>query len=232
MNSGDSRILAAGVAVNYPGQPPYMSGSGDSLDFIAAHFGVALPELLSNSDVLANAALVIPLAVLGTPNFSYPVSAGDTLSLIGGRFGVSQDALAGANLDVSSLFDSASDPNLNVPELSQFQVNALIDEAERTLALQNLAAMTSRFYLSGLRLPTQGLTPNYPGLFVSGGPGSYQIPRGAWPLRAHRPGLPAAQHRQRRSGLQLLAHARQFRNMAQPRRARRRFRYLQSQLGR
>ena len=176
LNSGDSRILAAGVAVNYPGQPPYTTGSGDSLDFIAAHFGVALPELLSNSDVLANAALVIPLAVLGIPNFSYPVSAGDTLSLIGGRFGVTQDALAGANLDVSSLFDSASDPNLNVPELSQFQVDALIDEAERTLALQNLAAMTSRFYLSGLRLPTQGLTPNYPGLFVSGGPGSYQYP--------------------------------------------------------
>ena len=106
------------------------------------------------------------------------------------HFGVSLDALAAANTGVSALFDTTSDPNLNVPELAQFQVGALIGEAKRTLALQNLAAMASRFYLHGLRLPTQGLTANFDGLFVSGSPGNY-ISGYSWFVCAHRPGLPA-----------------------------------------
>jgi LysM repeat protein len=173
--SGDARILAANVKVTYKGAD-YLTQSGDSLDSIAAYFEIALSELLGATDVLTNPALVSPLAVVTVPDFPYPIAAKDKLSDVAARFGVSIDALAAANPGVAGLFDAAGDPNLNVPELVQFQVKELIDEAKRMLALQNLAAMTSRFYLNGLRLPTQGLTANHDGLFVTGSPGNYQYP--------------------------------------------------------
>jgi LysM repeat protein len=168
LNVDDSRIIAAGVSITYPGKPSYTTTTGNTLSFLAANFNVSMSDLLSKSNVLNEPTLVSALAVLAIPDFPYTIAPGDTLTKIVATFGISLDSLAAANGAVSSLFDSSTDPNLNVPELPQFQVKALLDEADRTLALQNLAAMTSRFYLSGLRLPTDGLKPNYPGIFVSG----------------------------------------------------------------
>ena len=41
-------------------------------------------------------------------------------------------------MDLTGLFNSSNDPNLNIPHLAQFQVGTLIDEMRRTLALQHL----------------------------------------------------------------------------------------------
>ena len=84
------------------------------------------------------------------------MAAGDTLAGISARLGVSLDLLAAANGAAAGLFDHDSDPNLNIPELAQFQVGELIDEALRTLAFQNLGAMASRYYLNGLSCPPPG----------------------------------------------------------------------------
>jgi LysM repeat protein len=174
-NAADARILAANQRIVL-GASSHLTQTGDSLQSIAADLGVTLDALLDGTDVLTSTTLLLPLAVVVAPDFGYTIAAGDTPASVAARFGVGLDGIADASAGVSGMFDSAADPNLNVPLLAQFQVGALIDEARRTLALQNLGAMMSRYYLHGLRLPTDGLTANARGLFVTGSPGNYQYP--------------------------------------------------------
>jgi LysM repeat protein len=174
-NAGDARLIAASQPVTLDGVM-HRTQTGDSLDTIAAGFGVSVGDLLDRSDALGSATLIAPLAIVVAPRFGYAIAAGDTLKGVAARFAIGLDGLAEASAGVTRLFDRAADPNLNVPQLVQYQVGALIDEARRVLALQNLGAMTSRYYLHGLRLPTAGLTANARGLFVDGKPGEYTYP--------------------------------------------------------
>lgn len=169
-NEANGRILAAGVKVS-----SITTTSGDSLDSLASALNISIGQLLDTTDVLTNPALPAALAVVTAPSFPYAIVAEDTLGSIAAHYAVTTDLLAQANPGISGLFDTA-DPNLNVPELFQFQVGALIDEARRVLALQDLSSMASRFYLDGLRLPTKGLTANADGLLVTGSPGDYKYP--------------------------------------------------------
>lgn len=194
-NADEARILAANQRIAL-GDKVYLTQDGDSLAGIAAGLGVSLDALLQGSDVLRRADLLLPLAILALPAFPQPVAAGDTLAGISARLGVSLDLLAAANGAAAGLFDHDSDPNLNIPELAQFQVGELIDEALRTLAFQNLGAMASRYYLNGLRLPTAGLTAKSPGLFVKpNGQGGYDYPAqlGLFALTGQAFPLPALQ---------------------------------------
>ena len=175
LNAANSRILAANVTVTYNNED-YLTLTGDSLDSIAKHFKIDVPTLLKDTDVLKDQALIEALAIVTIPGFSYKTGSSVRLSSIAGQFGISLDFLADANTDKKDIFDNTQDPNLNIPGLLQFQVGALIEEAERTLGLQNLGAMASRYYLHGLRLPTEGLTANARGLFVTGSEGSYKYP--------------------------------------------------------
>jgi LysM repeat protein len=175
LNADDARVIAANQTIVLDSRS-HVTQTGDSLTSIARALETTLTDLLDHTDVLTSTTLIQALAVLAAPSFGYRIAAGDTLRAVGGRFGVAIDAVAEASAGVTHLFDRAADPNLNVPQLLQYQVGALIDEARRTLALQNLGAMMSRYYLHGLRLPTRGLNPKARGLFVTGGPGNYSYP--------------------------------------------------------
>jgi LysM repeat protein len=180
-NAASATIIAAGVQVLAPGAT-YRTQSGDSLETIAIALGfvdgdrkpdvakmlTAVPELLTSAELLA------PQSILAVPEFRHTVVAADTLQTVAAQYGITVDALADANGDVKSLFlDDANNLNLDVPHLPQYQVGLLIDEMKRTLALQHMGAMASRYYLHGLRLPTKfatgGLTPKADGLFVKAG---------------------------------------------------------------
>ena len=174
-NAANATIIAPGIKVSYGGQD-HLTQSADSLDSIASFFNISLDQLLDGTDVLNSKTLINSLAVLAVPDFSYAIVNGDTLAGLAARFGIDLDKLANANTGVKDLFDSATDPNLNVPHLVQFRVGELIDECHRTLALQHLSAMTSRFYLYGLRLPTSGLKANARGLFVTGSAPDFKYP--------------------------------------------------------
>ena len=41
----------------------------------------------------------------------------------------------------------------------------IMQEIQATQGLQHLSGMTSRYYMAGLRLPTDGITPNYAGMW-------------------------------------------------------------------
>jgi hypothetical protein len=50
--------------------------------------------------------------------------------------------------------------------LEQFKVGELLKEIQATQGIQHLSGMTSRYYLAGLKLPVDGVTPNYKGMWV------------------------------------------------------------------
>ena len=177
-NAANATIIAPGIKI-VSGQNSYTTQGADSLNKIASNLGFvdgSHPDVAKLIKVvptiLTDAKLLASQSILDVPWFSHSIAKEDTLQMIGGQYGIDLDALANANGDVKNLFDRESDPNLNIPHLVQYQVGALIDEMKRTLALQHVSAMVSRYYLHGLRLPTrfkegnERLTPNANGLFV------------------------------------------------------------------
>lgn len=87
---------------------------------------------------------------------TYVTAKGDTLRGIAQAYGQTPRIFAehADNLRIKELFSYTDDPCLSVPHLSAYRVSGLLEEAERTLALQKTGAMVSRYMLHGLRLPT------------------------------------------------------------------------------
>ncbi|MCP3140384.1 Ig-like domain-containing protein [Pyxidicoccus xibeiensis] len=114
---------------------------------------------------------------------TYPTASGDTLQSVASRFGVALEVLAeqSANGQVKDLFaaqapDGTAAPYLDVPHLERFPVGALLAEAQRVGALQNLSGMASRYNLHGLRLPTAGIQPKAMGMWVRQGKNGPELP--------------------------------------------------------
>ncbi|SNR54837.1 hypothetical protein [Puniceibacterium sediminis] len=156
-NAADPRIIASGVTIAANGNT-HVTQSGDSFDRIAVTLGLAdaaalfaaLPTLLADKTVLA------AQSILDIPVFGHKITAGDTLQTVAQRYALKLDALAtDANAKIADLFDgTGKKPSLNVPHLVQYTTGDLMDELRRSLALQHISAMMSRYYMHGLRLPT------------------------------------------------------------------------------
>ena len=175
-------ILRSGQKISYPDKDPYTTQPDDSLDQVATALGVSLPDLLSKSGVLIQENLLLPVALLDVPPFGYTTQDGDDLQSVAARFNFSLESLSyqEANGTVADLFATTSGgeptPYLDLPHLVQFQVAELIKEVQRSLAIQHLSGMTSRYYLHGMRLPTDGITPNQPGMWVKEDSGKLTLP--------------------------------------------------------
>lgn len=202
-NSADPRIIAAGQSVG-----AYITQTGDSLDRIAAELGFVDSAALLTAvpQILTGKAMLAAQSILAIPTIQHRISAGDTLETVGLRYALDTTALASAaNGDILDLFDGTGDhPNLNVPHLAQYNVGALIDGMVRSLALQHVSAMMSRYYLHGLRLPTafgdasETLTPALGVPFAQGG--AYPADLGLFALTGQTLPLPEigdpAQHKE------------------------------------
>ncbi|UCZ75913.1 hypothetical protein LHK94_02535 [Dickeya zeae] len=183
-NADVAGILLSGATVTYSGTPYVISGS-ETLTSLAARIGtgVSLAQLFANSDVLTLTHLFQDSATLTVPPFGYTIKSDDTLLNVATAYGITVGDLAGVdretvnspiatrNGDITDLF-VAQDENqqplmLNVVALPQFQVAALLAEAQRVNAINHLSGMASRYYFHGLRLPTDKITPNKPGMWVT-----------------------------------------------------------------
>jgi tyrosinase len=115
----DPNLIFPGQIVTVPGSAPaagprYVVHSGDSLSAIATRFGVSLGALKSANPQIANPNQIFPGQVIAIPGNlpaagpQYVVQSGDTLTVIGTRFGVGLVPLEAANPQIT-------DPNRIFP---------------------------------------------------------------------------------------------------------------------
>ncbi|PWW00610.1 hypothetical protein DFR52_103818 [Hoeflea marina] len=157
-NADDARVIAAGQLIVANGRS-HLTQTGDSLSSIAAALDLADAAALIAADpaIVSSATLLEAQSILAIPDFGHKIADGDTLEAVGQRYSLDLTALATpANGGIAGLFAVAADAmTLNVPHLMQYAIGDLIDEMRRSLALQHIGAMMSRYYLHGLRLPTR-----------------------------------------------------------------------------
>ena len=174
-NASSTIILQAGLVVNYPSKDGIVIQGGNSLDGLAKAFGVSNSDLLANATInnqsIADAGgLLLPSSKLTLPAFNTQTQDGDTMVSFSARYGISIDILAAQteNATVADLFDiSDNDGKLTISDLPQFELGELIKEIQANNGLQQLSGMASRYYLSGLRLPTEGISPKFQGMWVN-----------------------------------------------------------------
>ena len=169
-NENTANTLQAGIEITYPGiQDPYTTLPGQSLSDVAVAMNIAVSDLIENSNIVTLPGLLLPVATLATLAFNYNTVAGDTLNKIAAQYNITQQQLAAPaeNGLITVLFDQNVQAYLNIAHLQQFMVGDLISEIQATNGLQHLSGMTSRYYMAGLRLPTQGITPLVEGMWVT-----------------------------------------------------------------
>jgi LysM repeat protein len=168
-NGTTKNILMAGAVITYKGKPyPVLPGQSLS-DVATAVNSPSVQDLIDNSDLTTSTVLLVPVATLSIPAFNHTVATGDTLKTIGAQFNVTTDVLASstANAGIADLFAGGGTATLDLVQLIQFNVGAILAEIQATQGLQHIAGMVSRYTMAGLRLPTAGITPKYKGMWVS-----------------------------------------------------------------
>lgn len=197
-NADDARSIAAGQIIQANGKT-HLTQTGDSLSTIATALELADADALIAADpaIVTSKTLLEPQSILDVPDFGHVIVAGETLEQVAQRYALDIKALATPeNGGISGLFAVQPDAmTLNVPHLVQYNVGDLIDEMRRSLALQHVGGMMSRYYLHGLRLPTsfdngaEKLTPGANVPFASGG--AYPADLGLFALTGQTVPLPA-----------------------------------------
>jgi LysM repeat protein len=106
--------------------------------------------------------LLVPLAQVAIPSFTYTTTATDTLGGVAAAYGVSVTQLSTDNATVSSLFATSSGKSTfaAVPGLTTLTTDQVGDVLHDSNVYVNLAGIASRFLLNGLRLPVnQNIAP-------------------------------------------------------------------------
>lgn len=180
-NQDKPGILTPQALITYPDKPDYEIGARDTLAGVAEQFGVELKDLIDNSNIATAPGVLVSLSLLGLPTLFHTTADdnADTLEKVAGRYGVTLNALAENphNVEqVTDLFATTHDQDgdedllyLNISHLDQFRVGELIAEIQRTRGLEHLSGMASRYFLHGMRLPTQGVKPKQPWMDDQGG---------------------------------------------------------------
>lgn len=178
LNADTDNTLTAGITITYPGKDPYVTQPGESLKTVAENIEVSVSDLINNAGIASLANLPLAVATLQLPGFTHTTAQGDTLRNVAAMFRIDQIALAApaANGTIVNLFDLAA-VTLDIANLTRFKTGELIKEIQATQGLQHLSGMTSRYYMAGLRLPTNGITPEKKGMWVTGDtPEDYTLP--------------------------------------------------------
>jgi hypothetical protein len=189
-------ILRAGETVTY-GQATYVIKPGDTLADAAAMVGAAsVAKFLAGNPLLSSERVLADVAIVALPPFEYTVALNDTLAGIAERMATTVAVLAMAPLNAGAAVfaKTATQPWIDVPHLPKYRVSPLIDEVRRTLGIHKLASMASRYAMYGTRLPTAGIVPNAPGLWVTKtSTGGWALPpmAGLYALTGQQAGIPA-----------------------------------------
>ncbi len=171
LNAENAGVLNTGQKITYPEKPDYIIEGSLTLKAIAEiKFGIPLEDFFDNSNILTGENLLVSFATIALPAFRYQIQNGDTLNSIASAHGININTLGiPENGNLVDLF-STSNPYLNLVHLPQFEVGELIREAQRVKTLEQLSGMVSRYYLHGLRLPTEKISPIKEGMWITKSP--------------------------------------------------------------
>ena len=174
-------VLRAGAAVVYSANK-YIIAAGDCLVDVATALGVTLADLLAHATVdgtplLKTSGVLAPLAVLALTPFQVTIAKGQTIQGLAAQHNTTVSVLGLQPANAAIAFDAGTDPYLDIAHLTELNLGPLLDEAQRTQALQHLSGIASRYQLHGLRLTTDGIQPNAPGMWVQkDGHGELHLP--------------------------------------------------------
>ncbi len=106
-------------------------------------------------------------------NEYYITKDGDTIDLILSKLSITLESLtdnfknSNPNEEIEDLFAIYEEKEyLNIPHLERFEVIELIKSAQYSNAIADISGMISRFYLHGLRITTEGITPKEMSMWV------------------------------------------------------------------
>lgn len=164
-NSDLQGLLVAGLPIQV-GADPHVIGLRDSFASIAAASTGQLSDVVSALQDRTDA--LVPLAVLALPAFDHQVASGvETLTTVAAAYGISITALAQDNATVGPFF--AAPPGkatfvavTGLTVLTAAQLGSVLHDAQ---VYANLAGLSTRFVLNGLRLPVNAnitLSPENP----------------------------------------------------------------------
>lgn len=144
-------VQPTGTAINIPAITRAIQ-PGDTINLLATTLitTVAITEA-SLLAVPTTTNLLAPQAALTMPTLQYKIASGDTLSGIAQKFNISLDRFAEQIQTTPAIF--ASDAAVTVNQVETISVAMLIDSLLGQGEWNNIAGMTSRFLLDGLRLP-------------------------------------------------------------------------------
>ncbi|WP_108867820.1 LysM peptidoglycan-binding domain-containing protein [Aquimarina aquimarini] len=180
LNKDAQNILQGGIAIRFTYndyQYDYTTLSSQSLTEVVNAINAGVPNenkidiniLITDGSITTIPNLLLTVATIRIDLITYTTIEEDTLRTIASKFNVTQQDLAtpidqdhnnGAIID---LFDTTT---LDMANLEQFKVGELLKEIQATQGIQHLSGMTSRYYLAGLKLPVDGITPNFQGMWV------------------------------------------------------------------
>lgn len=165
-------VLKVGAKLQISNTIQYEIAEGDTLSLIAVAHGLSLNDLFKvkvagdGEPVVKSKTILNFRETLRVLPFDYITQEGDTLQAVAARFDITMQLLSETpeNGQISGLFKS--DQFLNIPHLGQFNVAEILKDIQRTDGLKHLSGMASRYYLHGLRLPTDGIQPLQRGMWV------------------------------------------------------------------
>ncbi|MGE5527214.1 MAG: LysM peptidoglycan-binding domain-containing protein [Methanosarcina sp.] len=113
-------------------------------------------EAVAAAVATAKPPVLVPLAVIAVPDFVHRAASNgsETLGSLAAAYGLEVGAIAAANATTSPFFRyAAGETVVDVPGLSLLSAELLVEELAASQVYTNLAGVSSRFLLDGLRLP-------------------------------------------------------------------------------
>ncbi len=164
-NTTINGLIVPGTLIQVSGFNTYRVIATDTLASIAANLvaasGLVNATVAQVIDAVAGQAVLAPLTVIQLPELVYTTGNDDSFQSLSGTYGLTIDALATANPQVT--FNATS---LVVPAITTLGVQDIINQVITRANINRYSSMAARFMLHGLNLPDPSDTTTVKPLYV------------------------------------------------------------------
>ncbi|GJM32298.1 MAG: hypothetical protein DHS20C18_12990 [Saprospiraceae bacterium] len=166
-NASIQGLVAAGTPVNIENFPDYQVLAGQTLAQIAGaikNASMASPTVAQVIETIAKDTVLLSLAVLDIPTLGYEIGATDSFEILANNYGITLETLANNvhNAGLPGIFDGQT---IAIPQLLVLGVETVVNTFDTNDNIARISAMTSRFFLHGMRLPIPQDMTKYDALY-------------------------------------------------------------------